>query len=179
MAAPEIVIRDSRESDLPRITEIYARSVREETASFELEPPDLAEMARRRAGLVEKGCPYLVAAIGGRVEGYAYLSPYHHRPGYRHTVENTVYVDPRAQRRGVGRRLLQRLIEDAEARGFRQMIAVIGDSANTASIALHKAAGFTCAGNLVSVGYKHGKWLDSVLMQRALGPGDAAPPERA
>ncbi|MDH3579827.1 MAG: GNAT family N-acetyltransferase [Hyphomicrobiales bacterium] len=178
-APPDIVIRDCKASDLARITEIYGQSVMRETASFELEAPDLAEMTRRRSALVEKDYPYLVAEREDVVVGYAYAGPHRPRPAYRHAVENTVYVDPAAQRRGVARALMERLIEEAQARGFRQMIAVIGDSAHIASIALHETLGFTRVGNLVSVGFKHGKWLDTVFMQRALGPGDATPPDGA
>lgn len=175
----DIVIRQCEEADLARVTEIYARSVREETASFELIPPDLAEMTRRRAALLHEGYPYLVAEVDGAVRGYAHAGPYRPRPAYRNTVENTVYVDPAAQRGGIGRALMVRLIEEAEAHGFRQMIAVIGDSSHVASIRFHEDLGFSYAGNAVSVGYKHGKWLDSLLMQRPLGPGDTTPPERA
>lgn len=172
------LVRDSEEADLPRIAAIYGRAVREETASFELEPPSLEEMGRRRAALVGDGYPYLVATVAGRVEGYAYAGPYRARPAYRNTVESTVYVDPQAQRGGIGRALMQRLIEAAAARGFRQMLAVIGGSAHVASIEFHRSLGFTHVGNLVSVGYKHGRWLDTVFMQLALGPGDATPPDR-
>lgn len=175
----DIVIRNCEEPDLVRITEIYGQSVLEETASFELEPPRLEEMIRRRAALVDNGYPYLVAECDGAIVGYAYAGPYHTRAGYRNTVENTVYVDPDAQRGGIGRALMERLIEEAEAHGFRQMIAVIGDSSHVASIRFHEDLGFSYAGNAVSVGYKHGKWLDTVLMQRPLGPGDTTPPERA
>lgn len=175
----DVVIRKCEEADLARITEIYGLSVVQETASFELEPPDLAEMKRRRAVLVENGYPYLVAERDGVVVGYAYAGPHRTRPAYRHAVENTVYVDPSAQRGGIGRALMERLIGEVEVRGFRQMIAVIGDSAHIASIALHEALGFTRAGNLESVGFKHGKWLDTVFMQRTLGAGDTTPPDSA
>ncbi len=179
MTSSDLVIRFCEEGDLEQVTAIYGRSVLEETASFELTPPDLAEITRRRAAIVEKGYPYLVAETDGQIVGYAYAATYRSRPAYRHTVETTVYVDPDAQRGGIGRTLMDRLVEECETHGFRQMIAVIGDSAHIPSIEFHKALGFTYAGNLVSVGYKHGKWLDSVFLQRALGPGDTAPPERA
>ncbi len=179
MSVSDIVIRNCAEADMERVTAIYARAVREETASFELEPPDVAEMTRRRAARLDGGYPYLVAERDGTVIGYAYAGPYHARPGYRHTVETTVYVDPQAQRGGVGRALMDRLIEECEAHGFRQMVAVIGDSAHAASIELHKEVGFRLVGRFVSVGFKHGRWLDTVLMQRPLGAGDRAPPERA
>ena len=174
-----LVIRDCEKRDLERITAIYGRSVREETASFELTAPDLEEMTRRRADLAAKAYPYLVAELEGAIVGYAYASEYRPRPAYRHTIETTVYVDQEVQRGGIGRALMERLIEEAEAHGFRQMVAVIGDSAHIPSIEFHKALGFTYAGNLVSVGYKHGKWLDSLLLQRVLGQGDSSPPERA
>jgi L-amino acid N-acyltransferase YncA len=169
-------IRPAAVSDLPVIAEIYAQAVREGTATFELTPPDLPEMTRRFRALVDGGFPYLVAVLDGRVAGYAYASTYRPRPAYRFTVENSVYLEPATHRRGIGKQLLQRLIEDCTARGFRQMIAVIGDSAQAASIALHAAAGFRHIGVLQSVGFKHGRWLDTVLMQRALGSGDALPP---
>lgn len=177
-AVDEIILRESREADVPAIATIYAEAVRTGRASFELEPPSEAEMGRRRAALDASGHPYLVAESAGAVVGYAYAGPYRPRPAYRNTVENSVYVRPDQQGRGVGRRLLAALIEAAEARGFRQMVAVIGDSANAASIGLHTAAGFVHIGTLASVGRKHGLWLDTILMQRALGPGDGAPPGR-
>jgi L-amino acid N-acyltransferase YncA len=171
-----ISLRSAALADIPAITRIYAHAVRHGTASFELEPPDEAEMARRMRALVEGGYPYLVAEGDGAVVGYAYAGPYRARPAYRFSVENSVYVDPAAQRRGVGRSLLERLIEEAAARNFRQMIAVIGDSAQTPSIALHRALGFRMVGTLENVGFKFGRWLDTVLMQRALGRGASAPP---
>ena len=161
--------------DVASITAIYGREVTHGTASFELDPPDEAEMAARRATLIDGGNPYLVAEIEGAVAGYAYAGAYRARPAYRSSVENSVYVDARFRRRGVAQALLQALIEAAAARGFRQMIAVIGDSANLGSIALHEAAGFAHAGVLRSVGWKHGRWLDTVLMQRPLGEGDDSP----
>lgn len=169
-------LRDCAVGDLPAVTAIYAEAVRHGRASFELEPPDLAEMTRRRAVLVAGGFPYLVAEIDGAVAGYAYAGPYRSRPAYAWTVENSVYVAPQLQGRGLGLALLTRLIEAATARGFRQMIAVIGDSANHASIRLHTRAGFAPVGVLRASGFKHGVWLDSVLMQRALGDGDRTPP---
>ncbi|KMO17875.1 GNAT family N-acetyltransferase [Methylobacterium platani] len=171
-------IRPCAEGDLPAVTAIYAHAVATGRASFELEPPDLPEMARRRAALVAGGYPYLVAERAGAVLGYAYAGPYRPRPAYRGTVETSVYLRPEEAGRGLGRRLLAGLIAAATEAGFRQMVAVIGDSGNAASIGLHAALGFRHVGVLTSVGWKHGTWLDTVLMQRALGPGDGAPPER-
>ena len=168
-------LRPCEEADIAAITAIYAREVLHGTATFELEPPGEREMSARRAAMADTGHPYLVATSGGSIAGYAYAGAYRARPAYRATVENSVYVDPRFRRRGVGLLLLEALVESAAERGFRQMIAVIGDSANLASIGLHARAGFAHAGVLRSVGWKHGAWLDTVLMQRALGPGDGAP----
>ena len=174
MSAPEI--RPTLEADLPAITAIYQQAVREGTATFELEPPDLAEMTRRYRALIDGGYPYFVAMLDGRIAGYAYAGAYRPRPAYRFTVENSIYLDPSFHRRGVGSRLLERLITECEARGFRQMIAVIGDSANAGSIELHRALGFRMVGTFDNVGFKFGRWLDSVLMQRPLGTGATAMP---
>lgn len=178
MSAPEPApaLRDSRPGDVPAIAAIYRHAVLHGRASFELVPPDEAEMAGRRAALVDAGYPHIVATIGDEVAGYAYAGPYRPRPAYAATVENSVYIDPDRRGRGLGRLLLARLIAEAEARGYRQMVAVIGDSANRDSIRLHEAMGFARAGTLRSVGWKHGQWLDSVLMQRPLGAGDSLPP---
>jgi phosphinothricin acetyltransferase len=172
----DIPIRPAKAGDIPAITRIYAHAVLHGTASFEIEPPDEAEMARRLQALLGNNYPYLVADDGGTIAGYAYAGPYRPRPAYHWSVEDSVYVSPDHQRRGVGHGLLRELIDMAELRGFRQMIAVIGDSAQAASIALHAAAGFRHIGVLQSTGFKHGRWLDTVLMQRALGSGDAAAP---
>ena len=171
-----VSIRPVSPADLPAITRIYRQAVLEGTASFELAAPDQAEMTRRYESLMSGGYPYLVAEVAGAVAGYAYAGVYRARPAYRWTVEDSVYVDTTAHRRGLGRALLGRLIADSEARGFRQMIAVIGDKANAASIELHRVAGFRMVGNFENVGFKFGRWLDSVLMQRPLGPGATAPP---
>ena len=171
-----IAIRAAEPGDIAAITRIYADAVLHGTASFELEPPDDAEMAHRQQALLTNGYPYLVAELAGTIAGYAYAGPYRARPAYKWTVEDSIYIGPKFHRRGIGARLLARLITDAERGGFRQMIAVIGDSAQTASIAIHAAAGFAMIGTFRSVGFKHGKWLDTVLMQRALGTGDTAPP---
>jgi phosphinothricin acetyltransferase len=169
-------IRPAIPADLAAVTAIYDHAVRHGTASFELEPPDASEMARRRLALVDAGYPYLVAEIDGAIAGYAYAGPYRSRPAYRWSVEDSIYVAPHMPRRGVGAALLARLIVEAEKSGFRQMIAVIGDSAQTPSIALHRAAGFRPIGTIENVGFKFGRWLDSVLMQRPLGPGASMPP---
>ena len=173
---PDILVRPATPRDIPAITEIYGQAVREGTASFEIEIPDAVEMMQRYERLMAARYPYLVSELDGAILGYAYAGLYRARPAYRWTVEDSVYVDVSAQRRGVGRALLGRLIADSEARGFRQMIAVIGDSAQTASIELHRAAGFRMVGTFESVGHKFGRWLDSVMMQRALGPGAMTQP---
>ena len=170
-------IRAAAPVDIASITEIYAHAVKHGTASFELEAPDETEMLRRYRSLADGGYPYLAAEIDGTVAGYAYAGPYRARPAYRWTVEDSIYVAANAHRRGVGRALLDRLIEESTARGFRQMIAVIGDSAQAPSIAVHRAAGFRYVGNIENVGFKFGRWLDSVIMQRALGEGASTPPQ--
>jgi phosphinothricin acetyltransferase len=172
----EIAVRPATPADIPLITRIYAHAVMHGTATFELAPPDETEMTRRMQALLGGGFPYIVAESGGTLLGYAYAGPYRTRPAYRFTVEDSIYVGPNAQRRGVGRLLLARLIEDSERRGFRQMIAVIGDSAQTPSIEVHRTLGFRMVGNFENVGFKFGRWLDSVLMQRDLGPGATTQP---
>ena len=169
-------IRDSHDSDITAITEIYAPNVLRGLASFELDPPDAAEMGRRRAALLDQGYPYLVAEEAGQVVGYAYAGPYRTRPAYRFTVENSIYVAPGRQRTGTGRALLASLLERCIRQGFRLVIAVIGDSANSASIGLHRQAGFDLIGTLPGIGWKHECWVDTVLMVRALGPGATEPP---
>jgi phosphinothricin acetyltransferase len=164
-------IRPTIAADLPAITEIYEHAVRYGTATFELIPPDLAEMTRRFGVLMDGGFPYFSAVLEGRVVGYAYAGAYRPRPAYRFTVENSVYLQPAIHRRGIGLQLLQRLIAESEARGYRQMIAVIGDSANAGSIGVHTKCGFQMIGTHPSVGFKFGRWLDTVMMQRALGGG--------
>jgi L-amino acid N-acyltransferase YncA len=171
-----IFIRPADPRDLAAITAIYDHAVRHGTASFEITPPDEREMARRYEALRAGDYPYLVAEIGGDLAGYAYAGPYRARPAYHWTIEDSIYLAPQSQRRGIGRALLDRLIAEAEAGGFRQMIAVIGDSANTGSIELHRRAGFRMVGTFDNVGFKFGRWLDSVLMQRPLGVGAAAKP---
>jgi phosphinothricin acetyltransferase len=169
-------IREARTSDIPAITAIYGPAVVTGTASFELEPPDEAEMQRRFDALVTGGYPYIVAEIDGHVVGYAYAGAYRPRPAYRFSVEDSIYVAPDHQGSGVGQALLSELISRATAKGFRQMIAVIGDSAQSASIGLHRRNGFTFSGTVHAVGFKHGRWLDSIIMQRPLGPGETTPP---
>lgn len=171
-----ITVRPATSADIPAITAIYAHAVAHGTASFETTPPDETEMARRQATLLDAHFPYLVAEQASTILGYAYAGPYRPRPAYRYSVENSIYVAPSTQRSGVGRALLQALIAQCEARGFRLMVAVIGDSANAASIGLHRACGFVDAGILRNVGWKHGKWLDSVFMTRPIGPGAESPP---
>jgi L-amino acid N-acyltransferase YncA len=173
-----LVIRASREADLPAITAIYAHAVRHGTASFELEPPSAEDMAGRRRTLLEGSFPYLVAEQDGAVQGYAYAGPYRPRPAYRSTVEDSVYVAPDAQGRGVGGKLLGRLIAACEALDFRLMVAVIGDEASAGSIRLDERLGFVRAGVIPGIGFKHGRWLSTVLMHRGLGPGPAKPPTR-
>jgi phosphinothricin acetyltransferase len=174
---PKPTIRPSTEADVASVQAIYAHHVLAGLASFEIEPPDLDEIRRRRQAVVERGFPYLVAEIEGGIVGYAYAGPYRARPGYRFSCENSIYIRRGWEGRGIGKALLAPLIAGCEAMGMRQMVAVIGDSANLASINLHKSLGFEMAGNLRSIGFKFGRWLDSVLMQRALGPGDATLPE--
>jgi L-amino acid N-acyltransferase YncA len=172
-----VAIRPAKTSDIPAITRIYAHAVEHGTSSFELTPPDEAEMARRMNELTSKNFPYLAAEIDGVLGGYAYAGLYRPRLAYRLTLEDSVYVAPDMQRRGIGQALLAALIEAAEARSFRQMIAVIGDSPNqAASIGLHEAAGFRHIGILHDVGFKLGGWRDTLLMQRALGDGSKTPP---
>jgi L-amino acid N-acyltransferase YncA len=172
----ELVVRRCTEQDIPEVREIYAIEVREGTASFELEPPSLADMVARFAAIDAAGLPYLVVEQDGRIAGYAYAGPYRPRPAYRHTVEDSVYVARWARRQGVGRALLEAVIECATARGMRQMVAIIGDSAHAASIRLHAEAGFRLVGTLEHVGWKFGRWLDTVIMQRPLGNGASTPP---
>jgi phosphinothricin acetyltransferase len=172
----DVLIRPAAPGDIAAITRIYADAVQHGTASFEIEPPDETEMGRRQQVFADDGFPFLVAVHGGALAGYAHAGPYRARPAYRWSVEDSVYVAADHQRRGIGLLLLRDLVRVSEARGYRQMIAVIGDSAQTASIALHAAAGFRLIGTLHSVGFKHGRWLDSVFMQRPLGRADTAPP---
>jgi phosphinothricin acetyltransferase len=174
MLAP--AIRPVSPADIPAITRIYAHAVTHGTASFELEPPDEAEMTRRMQALVDGGFPYLVAEADHALVGYAYAGAYRPRRAYRFSVEDSIYVDAAAHRKGIGRALLTHLIEEAERCGFRQMIAVIGDSNQAPSIELHRALGFRMIGAIENVGFKFDRWLDTVLMQRPLGTGATAKP---
>ncbi len=170
--------RPARLSDIPAITAIYRPAVLTGTASFELEAPDQAEMLKRMQAILESGFPYLVAERDGQVLGYGYLGAYRPRAAYQWSVENSIYVAPEAQRTGTGRLLLQALIDEADKRGCRQIVAVIGDSLSHGSIGLHAALGFTHSGTVRSVGFKHGRWLDQVIMQLAIGAGDTTIPEQ-
>lgn len=177
MSAP-FSIRPAQLRDVPAITEIYSAAVLHGTASFELDPPDESEMTRRYQALRCGGYPFLVAELGASIAGYAYAGPYRSRPAYNWTLEDSIYVTPQSQRQGIGRALLATLIDRSEASGYRQMIAIIGDCANAASIELHRAAGFRMIGAFEHVGFKFGRWLDSVLMQRPLGSGATTPPDQ-
>jgi L-amino acid N-acyltransferase YncA len=161
-------VRDSRDDDVADMQAIYAHHVLHGTASFEEEPPSLAEMMRRRADVLARGLPYLVGEIDGRVVGYSYATPYRARSAYRFSIENSVYVRHDLGRSGIGSALLAELIKRCEAGEWREMIAIIGDSGNTASIGLHARLGFRMVGTLQNVGLKFGRWLDTVLMQRSL-----------
>jgi len=170
--APPVVIRDARESDMPAIREIYAEAVLRGLASFEETPPTLDEMLSRRVRVLNLGLPWLAAERDGRVLGYAYATAHHTRSGYRFTVEDSVYVADGMRRQGVGRALLGALIEVCEAGPWRQMVAIIGDSGNRGSIALHESMGFRMVGTFQAIGFKLGRWVDTVLMQRPLGDGN-------
>jgi L-amino acid N-acyltransferase YncA len=172
----EVVIRASKDEDVAALHAIYAHSVEVETASWEYEPPSLEEFAARRRGILDQGFPYLTAELNGLAVGYAYASSYRSRIGYRFVVENSVYVAKDVAGKGIGKKLMQALIEACEKKGFRQMVAVIGDSANIRSIKLHEACGFTHAALFKNIGFKQGRWLDSVQMQRPLGQGSATLP---
>lgn len=173
---PSCLIRPSTADDLPAITGIYADAVLTGTGSFETEPPAQPELARRRDEVLAKGLPWLVAETPGGVLGYAYATPFRPRQAYRFSVEDSVYLHRDARGQGLGRLLLAELIGRCTAWGGRQMLAVVGDSANTGSIALHRSLGFEPAGQFKGVGRKFDRWLDIVLMQRALGPGATAAP---
>jgi phosphinothricin acetyltransferase len=176
--APGFALRDAAAGHLAEIARIYDHHVLTGLASFEDEAPGVGEMARRHADVAARGLPWLVACdAGGAVMGYAYAAPYRLRHAYRYTLEDSIYLAPPAMRRGVGRALLGALIARCAAGGYRQMIAVIGDSANVASITLHERLGFRHVGVLPATGFKFGRWVDSVLMQRALGEGTDSLPQ--
>ena len=170
-------IRASTEADLPQITAIYAHHVLHGTGTFETEPPSETDMTTRRADVLAKGLPYLVAEQDGRLLGFAYCNWFKPRPAYRFSAEDSIYVADTARGQGVGRLLLDALAEAAEAVGVRKLMAVIGDSANAGSIGVHRAAGFSHVGVMHSVGWKFGAWRDIVLMEKALGAGDTTHPE--
>ncbi|WGD56686.1 GNAT family N-acetyltransferase [Bradyrhizobium sp. CB1650] len=178
MAAPtrDVVIRDATEVDMAEVQRIYAPYVLNGLATFEEVPPALDEMLKRRAAVLSAGLPYLVAEVDRKVAGYSYATSYRPRPAYRHTIEDSVYVSEAMRGRGIGLALLQELIARSEAGPWRQMLAVIGNSQNVGSIALHRRMGFQQVGTLRSVGFKLGQWVDTVLMQRPLGSGAATPP---
>lgn len=173
---PETLIRDATENDFAAIQVIYGHHVTDGFGSFEETPPDTTELMRRWREVQDAGLPYLVCEIDGVIAGFAYAAPYRSRRAYRFSVENSVYVAPGRQRQGVGRCLLALLIDRCEALGCRQMVAVIGDRGNDGSVGLHAAQGFTEAGCLRAIGFKHGRWVDVVLMQRSLGEGDGSVP---
>ena len=170
-----LLIRPSTDADLASITHIYAHHVTHSTGSFELEPPDLAEMSRRRTDVLAKGLPFLVASRGAEVLGFAYAGNFRPRPAFRFMAEDSVYIHAEHVGQGLGRALLTELMRHCEALGIRQMLAVIGDSANAGSMGLHRSLGFTHSGILKASGWKHGRWLDTVFMQKALGAGDSTP----
>jgi L-amino acid N-acyltransferase YncA len=176
MPETALLIRPSTPADLAAITAIYAWNVCNGSGTFELDPPDEAEMARRRDDVLAKGWPWLVAERGGQILGYAYANRFRPRHAYRFCLEDSIYLAEAARGQGVGRALLAELLAQCEARGARQMLAVIGDSANAASIGVHRALGFADVGVLKAAGWKFERWLDVVLMQRALGEGDAVAP---
>jgi phosphinothricin acetyltransferase len=171
-----VQLREAIESDIPAITAIYAVEVIGHVNTYEYEVPEAAEMTRRMRDIVGRGYPYLVAELDGKLVGYAYANTYRARIAYQWTVENSVYVDHACHGRGVGTALMQALIDACSERGFRQMVAVIGDQTNVASIRLHERFGFERVGVFKGLGRKHGRWLDTTQMQRALGPGVGQPP---
>jgi L-amino acid N-acyltransferase YncA len=176
---PPLIIRPSSAADLPDVTRIYGHAVAHGTGTFELEIPEPAEMARRREDVLSKGLPWLVATCAGHVLGYAYANHFRPRRAYRFCLEDSIYLDPAAQGQGVGRVLLAELLAQCEARGARQMLAVIGDSANTGSIGVHRACGFEDTGVFKAAGWKFERWLDVVLMQKSLGDGGSTAPADA
>ncbi len=171
MSADALIVRPSRDDDIATISAIYGHHVLNGLASFEEVPPEVEEMARRRRDILARGLPYLVAEAGGRVLGYCYAGPFRPRVGYRFSLEDSIYVNPDTVGRGIGRALLSAVLARCEELGYRQMIAVIGGSETLPSIRLHAALGFTHVGVFTGIGFKFGRWVDTVLMQRTLGPG--------
>lgn len=176
LGPPGLVVRPATAADLPTVQAIYGLHVTTGFASFEEAPPDLAEITRRFDDLQAKGMVYLAAELAGRVVGYAYAAPFRPRSAYRYTVEDSIYIAGGQERRGIGRALLAVLVERTADAGFRQMMAVIGTAGHSPSVALHAALGFRPAGHLEGVGFKHGRWVDIVLMQRSLGDGSLTDP---
>ena len=174
----EVLVRDAAEIDMPVLQALYAHHVLHGLATFEEVPPSVLEMTERRAAVIKGGLPYLVAEIDGQVVGYAYATAYRPRPAYRHTIEDSIYVAHGLGGRGIGGALLRALISRCELGPWRQMLAVIGNSGNAGSIALHRSLGFQPIGTLHSVGFKFGRWVDTLLMQRALGDGDRSLPPK-
>jgi len=169
-------IRPSRDTDVPAITAIYAHHVLNGTGTFETTPPSESEMSARRADVLAKGLPYIVMEDGGHVVGYAYCQWFKPRPAYRFSAEDSIYMHPEVAGKGLGRQLLAELVRQAEAAGVRKLIAVIGDSGNAGSIGVHRALGFAPVGTIKSCGWKFERWLDIVIMDRAIGAGDSTPP---
>jgi L-amino acid N-acyltransferase YncA len=178
MSHPSPLIRPRTDADMARITEIYTHHVLHGASSWELSPPDVLEMTKRAAALNEAGYPYLVAEIDGNVAGYAYAGAYRPRPAYRNTVELSIYIDNALRRAGIGRALMESLIDTCTDMGFRQMIAIIGDSQNRQSIEFHEKMGFVHVGKVRDIGFKFGRWMDQIILQRPLGPGASTPPDR-
>ena len=176
IAAPTVLVRDAQPTDMAAVQAIYAHHVLHGRATFEEVPPTVEEFLARRAAVLAAGLPYLVAECNGELSGYCYAVPYRPRPAYRHTIEDSVYVAHHRAGRGIGRALLGALVARCENGPWRQMLAVIGDSANAGSIGLHGSQGFRQVGKLDAVGFKFGRWVDSILMQRPLGKGDLALP---
>jgi len=175
-APAPFAVRDATAADMAGVQAIYAHNVLHGRASFEETPPTLDEMLERRRSVLAMGIPYLVADVAGEIAGYSYATSYRPRPAYRFTIEDSVYVADAFHGRGIGSALLRALVERCSSGRWRQMLAIIGDSGNASSIAIHRRLGFEHVGTLRSVGFKLGEWTDTVLMQRALGAGDAAPP---
>lgn len=171
-----LLIRPSRDEDLPAITAIYAHHVLHGTGTFETEPPSIADMTTRRADVLSKGLPYLVAGHDGRLAGFAYGNWFKPRPAYRYSVEDSIYLAPDLRRKGLGRALLAELLTRCETADIRKVMAIIGDSANAGSIGVHRALGFVRVGTIASCGWKFGAWRDVVIMEKTLGAGDTKPP---